>query len=297
MSDEQARIRREFIRQEKKVKPELSKKTANAFNLAACCLPVIYNLIYKRYHLAVTFLILTLIPHLIDIFITSSLYLLIVILLSVFSILLALYSGFTGNSDAYNARNYDDERDFLFSQRGWKYAAVVAIIVHIAILNIQITGHMNTAKMIDFANAKDELKTAITDASLKGEVLGLNAIGDKIPEFFSKYINGEFDKEQSVIYSKSGYTYLIEGYYQDCLGRNEVNYHEKLTACAKILVDVNGKKGPNELAVDNGVDGVKDVSKNFTKLKDIFVLYAYNDDLAPKEGSVEQYILRKFERK
>ena len=297
MTDDITRIRREFIRQEARVKPKLSKKTADAFNFGACMLPVLYNLIYKRYHLAAAFLVMTAIPHIVNVFLNSYSYLVIVFAVSILSILLALYSGVTGNSDTYNARDYDDERDFILSQRGWNFAAVIALIVHICILGHQINGHYNIARMIDFANAKNELKTAIRDGAISHEIIGITAVGQNIPIYFSKYIKGKFDEETGTIRAKSGYKYTIEGFYQDCFSRKQVHYHEKLTSCAIVYVDVNGDKGPNLPAVENGVDGVKDISRSAKRLNDIFTLYVYNDDLAPKEESIEEYALRKFERK
>src|SRR5699024_5732011 len=114
--NEKARIQREVSLQNLKGKPKLSKKTANSFNLAAFAFPVIYNFVYKRKKLAITFLILTWIPHFINHFVSSGFYLTLVITISILTLLLAFISGLTGNKDAYNARNYDDEIDFLKSQ-------------------------------------------------------------------------------------------------------------------------------------------------------------------------------------
>lgn len=296
MSNEKARIMREFLRQEKKVKPELSKKTARSFNFAACMLPVIYNCVYNRIPLAILFLVLTAIPHIIDTHVNSGTYISVVIFVSVASVLLAVYSGITGNKKAYDARDYDDERDFIFSQRGWKIAAVIALIIHLLIINRQINGHYNVAQMIDFSKAKVELKEAIQKGAEDEYILGSNVLDDKVPLFFGKYIEGDFNEETGVINAKSGYKYTVEGYNIECISRYKVNYHEDLTACGKVTVDINGKEGPNKPAVLNGVNGVKPVSRGAVKLNDLFTLYVYNDDLAPKEGSVEEYALRKYEK-
>ena len=138
--NEKARIQREVSLQNLKGKPKLSKKTANSFNLAAFAFPVIYNFVYKRKKLAITFLILTWIPHFINHFVSSGFYLTLVITISILTLLLAFISGLTGNKDAYNARNYDDEIDFLKSQKCWLPFSIAAIVVHILIFPMQITG-------------------------------------------------------------------------------------------------------------------------------------------------------------
>lgn len=289
-------IRKQFKRQEARQKPKLSRQTAAKFNYAACMLPVIYNFIYKRPLLAILFLILTVIPHIADLFVSATIYTLIVWTVSILAIALAIYSGKTGNKDAYNARDYDDEEDFLNSQKWWIYGAIAALILHLFILPMQINGHCNTTRMMRLADAKEELKTAIAKGAESGDILGVNTFGEDIPSYFAKYVTGVFDNENT-IKSKKGYTYVIEGYEQECGPRVSNTYHGKKTACAKVHIDVNGAKGPNQSASNENGDGVKDLMNNSRKLKDIFVLYVYDDDLAPKEGSIEEFAFKKFERK
>ncbi len=297
MNEEQIRIAREFARQEAGVKPKLSSKTKNAFNIPACFLPVLYNAIYKRLHLSIAFLVLTGIPHVVNLFLPAGLYLFVVFIVSLLTVLLALYSGMTGNEDAYAARDYDDESDFLISQRGWKVLGIIALIVHIVILKPQIIGHLNTAKMIEFANAKNEIKTAISEGAIDREVIGLTIIGESIPDYLAKYLKGSYDAATKTIRTKNGYKYTIEDYNQECSKREQNLYHEKLTACGKIYVDINGDKKPNKSALPDEVSDVKAAAKNTILLGDIFTLYLYSNDCAPKEGSIEEHILKKYERK
>ena len=289
-------IRKQFKRQEARQKPKLSRQTAAKFNYAACMLPVIYNFIYKRPLLAISFLILTGIPHVVDLLGNAVLYTFVVWVVSIATIALAVYSGKTGNKDAYDARDYDDEEDFLNSQKWWIYGAAAALLVHIFILPMQINGHCNKTRMMLLADAKEELKAAIVQGAEEGDILGATVFGEEIPAYFAKYIKGTFNNEDTIKGDK-GYTYVIEGYEQECGSRASNTYHGKKTACAKIRVDVNGAKGPNEAASNENADGVKDLINNSKKLKDIFVLYAYDDDLAPKEGSIEEFAFKKFERK
>lgn len=292
-----ADIRKQFRRQSMKRKPPLSKKTAESFNYAACMLPVIYNLIYKRYWIAITCLCLTALPHCVDIFFPSALYIAVVVLVTLATLFLAFYSGKTGNISAYKARNYDDEEDFLMSQKWWVVGAVLALVIHILIFPGQIRGHFNTAKMISLSYAKNELKQAMIKAEEDDKIIGINTFGEDIVKLFANYIKGTYDAENSTINSAKGYIYKIEGYEQECGQRNENTYHGDKTACAKVHIDVNGKKGPNLFASNENGDGVKELLRNSKKLNDIFVLYVYNDDLAPKEGSIEMYAFKKFERK
>lgn len=294
--DKYINIIREVFRQDLKKKPKLSKKTSESFNLAACFLPVLYNLIYKRFLLAGCFVILTCIPHILDRFVSSEIYLFIVWIVSIISLILAVYSGKTGNKDAYDARNYDDEFDFLKSQQGWFYIALLALIAHIIVFPIQVNGHYNTSRMIALADAKQELKEAIVKGEKNEDIVGSSAVGDNIPSFFAQYIDGSFDGT-SKITSKKGYIYDIEGYEYDCLTREATSYHESKTACAKVKIDINGNKGPNAKANSENSDSISAIAQNTKRLNDIFVLYIYSNDLAPKEGSIEQYAFKKFERK
>lgn len=295
MNEEQKEILREVQLQNLKKKPKLSKKTANSFNFQACLLPVIYNSVYNRRKLAAAFLILTAVPHIIDSFVSDGTYLVTVISVSILAIILALYSGLTGNLKAYDSRKYDDEIDFKKSQRFWIPAAIIALIIHICILPSQYRGHYNTIQMIKLAEAKDELKGAIQRGADEGNLLGVNTLEGNIPAYFAKYLNkGSFDGIDTIT-MPNGETYKIEGYLYEC-GSVEFNtYHEQKTACASVTIDLNGEKGPNIRTDINDVEAVKRIRT--AKLPDMFTLYAYNNDLAPKEGSVEQYALKRFERK
>lgn len=291
-------IRRQVQRQSMRRKPPLSKRTAESFNYAACMLPVLYNLIYQRYSIAVTCLILTAIPHCLDVFLPSLPYSILIVLITFITLIVAYYSGKTGNVSAYKARNYEDEEDFLVSQKWWVVGAAVALIIHLLVFPMQIRGHFNTAKMISLSNAKEELKQALILGANNNEILGVNVFGENIPEFFAKYIKGaSFDPENATIDSLKGYTYKIEGYDAECGQRDANTFHGDKTACAKVYVDVNGKNPPNLSASSENGDGVKELFKNSKKLNDIFALYVYSDDLAPKEGSIEAYAFKKFERK
>ena len=297
IEDEKARIQREVDLQNLKSKPKLSKKTANSFNIAACAFPVIYNYIYKRKKLAITFLILTWIPHFINHFISSGFYQILVIAISILTILLALISGITGNKDAYNARNYDDEIDFLKSQKCWLPFSIAAIIVHILILPMQITGHTNTIQMLNLAETKDILKQAVLKGNKEGNILGINTVEKDVPAYFAKYLEkGQFDGIDT-IKMPNGTTFKIEGYLYECGSKRENTYYEQKTSCATVTIDLNGTQAPNEATTMDELEKIRSLVNRSTRLKDIYTLYAYNDDLAAKAGTVEQFALERFEKR
>ncbi len=276
----------------KRIKPKLSKKTESAFNLGACFLPCLYNFIYKRPYLALTFLILTAIPHTIDRLISAEHYLYLVYFVSLMSIVLAIYSGLSGNKSAYNSRDYDNETDFIKSQRFWIAPVILAIIIHLVLLPVQITGHYNAYKMIKFAQAKDTLKKALIEGTKDDNVIGVNTFYENIPAYFERYTNGKL--QGTDLYMPNGIVYNITGYVQECGTVRENSYYGEKSACATIKIDLRDKKDPNTVYTSN-LDTIKNVF-NTTKLDNYFVIYAYGDDLMPKEGSIEQYILRRFER-
>lgn len=296
IDEEQARVAREVTIQNLKRKPKLSQKTANGFNIAAFAFPVIYNLVYKRTKLALSFVILTWLPHILDHFISSSFYLLLVKTVSAITLILAVISGLTGNRSAYNARNYDDETDFLKSQRFWISFSIAAILLHIVILPVQMTGHTNTIQMIKLAEAKDILKEAILKGASDNNLLGVNTVDAAIPLYFAKYLDGTFDGIDT-IKMPNGNTYKIEGYLYECGSRKSNTYHEQKTSCAKITVDLNGAQAPNIETSMYELKKIRSLVNRSSRLGDIFTLYAYNDDLAAKEGSVEQFALERFERR
>ncbi len=295
-SKEAKDILKEVMRQELKVKPKLSKKTANSFNLAACCIPVIYNAIYNRRILAATFLVLTAIPQLFSLFATDFVYSFICKIVFILTVLLAIYSGVTGNQKAYDARNYDDEEDFIKSQRFWLPAAIIFLIAHMILLPIQNTKHYNVAQMIKFAQAKKELKLAIEKGAASGDLLGVNTVAENVPAYIAKNLGkGKFDG-QNTITMPNGYKYTIEGYLYECGSKASNTYHEQKTSCATVWIDVNGNKGPNQETSYGAVENIKKAF-NKQKINDIFTMYIYNDDLAPKKGSIEEHALKGFERK
>ncbi len=296
IDEEKARIAREIAVQSLKVKPKLSSKTANGFNIAAFALPVIYNLAYKRKKLAITFLVLTWLPHFTNHFVSSGLYITMIGVVSFLTVVLALISGVTGNKDAYNARDYDDEIDFLKSQKCWIPFAVAAMFLHILILPFQITGHTNTIQMLKFAEAKDVLKQAIQKGLKDGDILGVNTVENNIPSYFAKYLKGTFNGTDTIKMS-NGTTYKIEGYLYECGSKKENTYHEQKTSCATVTVDLNGDKGPNAFTTMDELKKIRSLVNRSTKLKDVYTLYAYNDDVAAKAGTVEQFALERFEKR
>lgn len=296
IDEEKARIAREIAVQSLKVKPKLSSKTANGFNIAAFALPVIYNLAYKRKKLAITFLVLTWLPHFTNHFVSSGLYITMIGVVSFLTVVLALISGVTGNKDAYNARDYDDETDFLKSQKCWIPFAVAAMFLHILILPFQITGHTNTIQMLKFAEAKDVLKQAIQKGLKDGDILGVNTVENNIPSYFAKYLKGTFNGTDTIKMS-NGTTYKIEGYLYECGSKKENTYHEQKTSCATVTVDLNGDKGPNAFTTMDELKKIRSLVNRSTKLKDVYTLYAYNDDVAAKAGTVEQFALERFEKR
>ncbi|HIS54691.1 TPA: hypothetical protein IAA82_07040 [Candidatus Galligastranaerophilus gallistercoris] len=296
VDEEQMRIIREVSRQNRKTKPKLSKKTANAFNLQAFVFPVIYNFIYKRKTLAFIFLILTWLPHLTNKFISSSMYPVLVTTVTVLTVILALISGLTGNRAAYDARNYDDEEDFIKSQRFWLPVAVIGIIIHIIIWPVQQTGHNNTSHMMKFAEVKDDIKQIIQKGYREGDILGINTVGEeRIPSYFAKYSNGTFDGVDTIVFP-NGVKIKVEGYLRECGTRAQNTYYEQKTACATVTVDVNGDAGPNETMSLDDLKKVRSLVNRSVKLKDVYTLYAYSDDLAPKSGTIEQFALERFEK-
>ena len=296
IDNEKARIAREVSIQNLKKKPKLSKKTANSFNLAAFAFPVIYNFIYKRKGLAIAFLILTWIPHFINHFVSSGFYLTLVITISIFTLLLAFISGLTGNKDAYDARNYDDEIDFLKSQKCWLPFSLAAIIVHILILPMQITGHTNTIQMMKLAETKDILKQAVVKGLNEGNILGVNTVENNIPAYFAKYLaKGKFNGTDTIT-MPNGTTFKIEGYLYECGSKKENTYYEQKTSCATVTIDLNGQEAPNEATTMDELDKIRSLVNRSTRLKDIYTLYVYNDDLAAKAGTVEQFALERFEK-
>ena len=42
---------------------------------------------------------------------------------------------------------------------------------------------------------------------------------------------------------------------------------------------------------------IRSLVNRSTKLKDVYTLYAYNDDVAAKAGTVEQFALERFEKR
>ena len=296
IDEEKARIAREIAVQSLKVKPKLSSKTANGFNIAAFALPVIYNLAYKRKKLAITFLVLTWLPHFTNHFVSSGLYITMIGVVSFLTVVLVLISGVTGNKDAYNARDYDDEIDFLKSQKCWIPFAVAAMFLHILILPFQITGHTNTIQMLKFAEAKDVLKQAIQKGLKDGDILGVNTVENNIPSYFAKYLKGTFNGTDTIKMS-NGTTYKIEGYLYECGSKKENTYHEQKTSCATVTVDLNGDKGPNAFTTMDELKKIRSLVNRSTKLKDVYTLYAYNDDVAAKAGTVEQFALERFEKR
>lgn len=276
---------------------ELSSRIANSFNYPAFIFPVIYNLAYKRWKLALISIVLTWLPHCLDHYISSTVYFYLVDITALIIIALAAYSGFTGNVAAFNARKYDDEKDFIRSQKFWIPFAVLGIIFHIIIYPVQKTGHINTINMIRLAEAKQELKIAIQDGLRSSEILGVSAVGhEKVVDFFKRHLTKGVYDQDSTITMPNGVTYFIEGFEQECGTRAENTYHEKKTACARITVDLNGKSEPNEYTTLDDLKEVSSLLNRKTRLKDLYTLYAYNDDVAPKEGSVEQFALERFER-
>ena len=59
---------------------------------------------------------------------------------------------------------------------------------------------------------------------------------------------------------------------------------------------MNGDEGPNEKMTLDDLNKVRSLVNRSTRLKDVYTLYAYSDDLAPKAGSVEQFALERFEK-
>ena len=288
---------KEVMKKEVVRKQKLSPETLNSFNYGACALPVVYNLLYKRYKIAIAFLVMTAIPHLVSNFASSIFYTIIARTIFLLTVLLALYSGKTANKFAYEARNYDDEQDFIKSQRLWLPVAAIALIAHIYLLPMQFTGHYNTVQMIKIAQAKQQLKKAIQKGAEAGDLLGVNSTENMIPGYFSNYLTRNVFDGEKTIYMPNKYVYTIEGYDYDCGTRESNSYHEQKTACAMITIDTNGKKGPNILSTLQDVDSIKGTIKTTKRLNDRFTLYVYNDDLAPKKGSIEEYALKRFERR
>ncbi len=297
-NSEKARIAREVEIQSLKAKPKLSKKTKYSFNLAACCFPVIYNFVYKRKKLALTFIVLTWLPHLLDHYISSGLYVFLVAAVTVLTVLLALISGATGNVSAYNARNYDDEIDFLKTQRFWIPFSIAAIVFHILILPVQMTGHNNTTQMIKLAEAKDVLKQAVLKGAAENNLLGVNTVESAIPAYFAKYLpEGTFDGVDT-IKMPNGNEFKIEGYMYECGSKKSNTYYEQKTSCATVTIDLNGaSEEPNSATSMEELKKVRSLVNKSAKLGDIYTLYAYNDDLAAKSGTVEQFALERFERR
>ncbi len=295
--DEKVRIKREVEIQNLKGKPQLSEKTSRSFNLPAFVFPVTYNLAYRRFFLALTFIILTWLPHFLNHFVTSSFYIKLVITVSFLTLAFALFSGFTGNVDAYNARRYDDETDFIKTQRCWLPFAFIAIIVHIAILPTQITGHTNTIQMLRLAEAKDTLKQAIKRGLKDGNILGINTVENDIPAYFAKYLKGSVFDGKDKIEMPNGTTFEIKGYLNECGSKKQNTYYEQKTSCATVMIDLNGQKGPNEALTMDELSKIRSLVNRTTRLKDIYVLYIYNDDLAAKTGTIEEFALERFEKR
>lgn len=295
-SSERENILKEVKRQNLGHKPKLSRKTENSFNLPAFVFPCLYNLIYKRRGLAVCFLIFTWAVHFSNHFVSSSTFKTIVYIASFLTFLFALFSGATGNKAAYNARNYDNEEDFLKSQKFWVLPSVIGIILHIFFFPIQMTGHTNTVQMLKVAEAKDVLKQAIQKGVNEGNLLGVQTIGEDIPSYFAKYMRSYLD-DTNTLKGQNGVTYTIEGKVYECGSRKFNTYHEEKTACAVVTVDLNGNEGPNEFTPMASLDKIRSLVNRSVKLQDKYVLYVYDDDVAPKEGSVEQFALERFERR
>lgn len=264
--------------------------------MAALALPFLYNLLYDRKGLAFCFLVLTAIPHFLSRMESSSLYLFGVWTSGFLSLILAFYSGLTGNRAAFKARNYENEEDFIRSQRFWVPITVIAIIVHFYIFPSQITGHINSTRMIKLNSAKENINYAIQrGAADNGEIPGINVKNADTPFFFAKYMYGNFDGV-STITGLNGETYFFRALENDCGTVEDNTFYGEKTACAVITVDLNGKKGPNYALPSSEVKGLSRALNKNTRLADTYTFYLYNDGVKESEGSVEQYVLKKFER-
>ena len=105
-----------------------------------------------------------------------------------------------------------------------------------------------------------------------------------------------FDEEKRILTLPTGEKVQIEGYLRECGTRKQNTYHEQKTACATLTIDMNGDEGPNEKMTLDDLNKVRSLVNRSTRLKDVYTLYAYSDDLAPKAGSVEQFALERFEK-
>ena len=150
--------------------------------------------------------------------------------------------------------------------------------------------------MLKFAEAKDVLKQAIQKGLKDGDILGVNTVENNIPSYFAKYLKGTFNGTDTIKMS-NGTTYKIEGYLYECGSKKENTYHEQKTSCATVTVDLNGDKGPNAFTTMDELKKIRSLVNRSTKLKDVYTLYAYNDDVAAKAGTVEQFALERFEKR
>ena len=112
----------------------------------------------------------------------------------------------------------------------------------------------------------------------------------------AKYLKGTFNGTDTIKMS-NGTTYKIEGYLYECGSKKENTYHEQKTSCATVTVDLNGDKGPNAFTTMDELKKIRSLVNRSTKLKDVYTLYAYNDDVAAKAGTVEQFALERFEKR
>ncbi len=279
-------------------KPKLTRQTAGTFNLAAFALPVIYNVCYKRYCLAAAFLLFTAIPHL-NRYMASNFYLFIVITVSFASLFLAIWSGVTGNVAAYEAKNYENEKNFIKVQSLWFPITIIALLIHLFILPAQFAGHINEYKMIKIAEAQHTLQTAMNKAIENGDILGQTMLRREAPQYFAKYMDGEFDNNIK-IEAPDGNTYFIKGQIYDCGKIADNVHHELKTSCGYAKFDLNGEKGPNfpsELYDLHEFKNMLNRILNHRIMGDIYTFYIYEDGVVAAENSIEQYALKRFERR
>ena len=120
-----------------------------------------------------------------------------------------------------------------------------------------------------------------------------------MPLYISRYLDGEFDNNIRII-APNGFIYYIKGIVQDCGKVADNTYHSEKTACGYAKIDMNGEKGPNfpsDLYNLSDFQHFMNRLMNHIIMGDIFTIYIYEDGVAAKEGSIEQYALKKFERR
>ena len=235
---------------------------AKRFNWGAFFFNWIWGIVYQKWIMLIV-LIISFIP-----------------IVSLINLGLVIYFGTQGNKWAWQARLYKSIEEFHKIQRNWAAAGVGLFVFFFAIGVIAALTLPALMGSTQGAQYKAMFKKAastlnLTQALNANENINVKDYLGSADELIDKYFIPRLNikmKAPGGFVTNDNIQYQFTGLNSDC---------SDTVPCAKILVDVNAEKPPNEF------------TKDANNPKDRFVLYLYESSVAPEPNSVEYQILNR----